>query len=123
MDWINQPEIRRSVDAVLLDPLDDERIRTLFLETLGTLTNVFVPSAGSSSGDIMSDYLSNLNQGRPYILVGSQASLACTEDLLVAFYGPDMMADVEAIREDARARIASFIGTRTYCLRERVEQE
>ena len=120
MDWKYQPEIRRPVDAVLLNPLDDDRIRESFMEALGAVCNPFVPSAGDVE-DILSDYLERMNQGRPFILVGDHEAAARSDDLAVASYSSDMMADAESIREDARSRIASFIGTRTYCLRERVE--
>lgn len=111
----------KSMDCVYIGPKMEDREEDMLRNAMEGLTNVFV-----SSGSDLDSYFKE-NGGRPFVLVGSDGSAAEYADsnlkgcnLLVAVRSFDPL-DTEGLTEDVRERIAEFIGTRTYCLRERVD--
>jgi len=111
----------KSIDSVYIGPKLEGRDEDILRTAVGGLTNVFI-----SSGADLDSYFKE-NGGRPFVLVGSDDSAAKFADsnlkgcnLLVAVRSFDP-SNTEGLAEDVRERIAEFIGTRTYCLRERVD--
>ena len=120
-EWIQIPEIVSSVDAVYSGPALDGQTRAKLSQDIGASANLFL--AESDFMESMDEYFGKHNQGRPFILISDRTgalneyvySHPGISDRLIAVYSLDSISS-----ETVQASIASFIGTRTYCLRERV---
>jgi len=126
-DSIQAPEIVKPVDTLCFGDVPKD-LSDLF----STMTNVFVTKVGNDNvPDILNHYFSELNGGRPFVVLTPEKKLALDVyfaenpqhfDLLVASYVLES-ADRSELENDLKSRIAEFIGTRTYCLRDRVDEE
>gem|GEM_PF-2993472 len=127
-DWMKIPEITRPVDTIYAGPTLKEPAYTVLSQTVGTTTNLFILSPLSI--EILDIYFQEHNQGRPFILISDDDGVLKEylgshpehNDRLVSLYRLDS-ASKEGFREDVRTQIGDFIGTRTYCLRERVTED
>jgi hypothetical protein len=126
------PSVGRPVDAVYVGKDLDGPSVELFSSVFGPVSRTVILRSPEDS--VLGKYLDGENRDRPFIIVGGEGDGSVQSargyleshpehgDRLVASYSISSSSDI-CLADDVRARIGEFIGTRTYCLRERVDGE
>ena len=125
MECQNDMDPFRPVDAIYAGPILSSQDRITVTQTFGQLTRLFIPES-EDTASALDSYFADHNRGRPFILLGNRTSEYLDDhpelgDRLVSTYAMDIISS-ESASNDIQTAISSFIRTRTYCLRDRVDE-